>query len=197
MKRIITALLVLIVTLCAAFVVAQGGEVDNLDDPQSPPAAPATPPQGGTGIAPTPCSAEATASLYFAAADARAKRAQAETASVRATANQANSGIRRLDGELKGVREDTNKLNDTVYGAKDKDGKRSGGLAMTTQELVEWKNQLIAENGDLWWLAAKKGEIGKAIAITSDAAAFFTAAKEAGYNDGSGRFNAGKFVTDV
>lgn len=47
---------------------------------------------GGAGLEPKPCSAEATAALYFAAADARAKRAQSEAGFVDEKLNQLLDG---------------------------------------------------------------------------------------------------------
>lgn len=121
-------------------------------------------------------------------------RLRQELSALRGRQARTDGKVRNLQSSDKGQNERLNKIDDTVFGAKDKDGKRTGGTVKSVKDLESWRQKLIAENGDLWWIAANRGEIDKATAITPDAAAFFAAAKEAGYDDGSGRFNAGKFL---
>ncbi|HUD20935.1 MAG TPA: hypothetical protein VMQ44_02625 [Candidatus Saccharimonadales bacterium] len=116
-----------------------------------------------------------------------------ELASLRASIRQQGQAIKKVDGKVKKLDSRVSSLETTVNGGKDKQGKHIDGL-------VEWKNKLIAENGDLWWVAAKRGDIDKALEIAPATQAFFDAAKEAGYTtadkNGNEQFNASKFVSD-
>lgn len=71
------------------------------------------------------------------------------------------------------------------------------GVRTNLSLLLKWQQELTSKNGNLWWLAAKKGSIQEAIDITPEAKSFFKAAVEANFKDSEGKFDADAFVSAI
>jgi len=120
-------------------------------------------------------------------AEAKASAAQAQANAAKAAAARASSGVQRLGGELKGVRKDTDKLSDTVYGPKGKDGNRAGGLVSENAKLQDWRKKLDAS------LAGPDGEFGTADDVVTGISEGLqeTNRDVYGYEDESGKSHPG------